>query len=121
MNGGDLPNPECFEHCLCPLQGGCSAARWRIPAVEKRMQVDTLCASRRCQPKCGEQLLFVAMTARSGIQTAVSFFTIRVKEPDKDNWCKLRHYLMYLKGTLYMKRHLSADALTSLMWLVDGS
>ena len=28
---------------------------------------------------------------------------------------------MYLKGTLYMKRHLSADSLTNLLWWVDGS
>ena len=28
---------------------------------------------------------------------------------------------MYLKGTLYMKRHLSADSLTSIHWWVDGS
>ena len=61
------------------------------------------------------------MRARPDIQTAVSFFTTRVKEPDKDDWGKLRHCLMYLKGTLHMKRHLSAENLTNILWWVDGS
>jgi hypothetical protein len=67
------------------------------------------------------QLLFLCMRARPDIQTAVSFLTTRVKEPDEDDWGKLRHVLMYLKGTLYMKRCLSADNLTSIHWWVDGS
>ena len=28
---------------------------------------------------------------------------------------------MYLKGTLYMKRRVFADSLTSIVWWVDGS
>ena len=67
------------------------------------------------------QLLFLCMRARPDIQTAVSFFTTRVKEPDQDNWGKLRRCLMYLKGTLYMKRHVAADSLTQILWWVDGS
>jgi hypothetical protein len=51
----------------------------------------------------------------------VSFFTTRVKEPDTNNWGKLKHCLMYLKGTLYMKRYLTADSLIDITWLVDGS
>ena len=61
------------------------------------------------------------MRARPDIQTAVSFLTTRVKEPDEDDWGKLRHVLMYLKGTLYMKRCVSANNLTSIHWWVDGS
>ena len=41
----------------------------------------------------------------------VSFLTTRVKEPYEDDWGKLRHGLIYLKGTLYMKIHMRADAL----------
>ena len=37
------------------------------------------------------------------------------------DWKKLRHCMRYLKSTLHMKRHLSADNLTNLMWWVDGS
>ena len=61
------------------------------------------------------QLLFLTMRARPDIQTAVSFFTTRVKEPDQDNWGKLRRCLMYLKGTRYMKRHVAADSLTNIV------
>ena len=67
------------------------------------------------------QLLFLCLRARPDIQTAVSFFTTRVRNPDMDDWKKLRHCMRYLKATRYMKRHLSADNLTNLMWWVDGS
>ena len=50
------------------------------------------------------------------VQTAVSFFTMRVRNPDMDDWKKLRHCMRYLKSTRYMKRYLSADNLTNLMW-----
>ncbi len=36
------------------------------------------------------QLLFMAMQARKDIQTAVAFLTTRVKNPDKDDWGKLK-------------------------------
>ncbi len=46
------------------------------------------------------QLLFAASRARRNIQTAVSFLTTRVKDPDKDDWGKLVRVLKYLNGTL---------------------
>ena len=67
------------------------------------------------------QLLFLCLRARPDIQTAVSFFTMRVRNPDMNDWKKLRHCMRYLKSTRYMKRYLSADNLTNLMWWVDGS
>ena len=67
------------------------------------------------------QLLFLCKRARPGVKTLVSFLTTRVKEPDKDDWSKLNHGLMYLKGTLYMKRHMKADALNIIRWWVDSS
>ena len=67
------------------------------------------------------QMLFLCLRARPDIQTAVSFFTTRVRSPDMDDWKKLRHCMKYLHSTRYMKRHLSADNLTNLMWWVDGS
>ena len=39
------------------------------------------------------QLLFLCLRARPDIQTPVSFFTTRVREPDMDDWKKLRHCL----------------------------
>ncbi len=39
------------------------------------------------------QLLFVTMRCRWDIQTAVAFLTTRVKNPDEDDWIKLRRVL----------------------------
>jgi hypothetical protein len=38
------------------------------------------------------QLLFMSMRARQDIQTAVAFLTTRVKNPDKDDWGKLKQF-----------------------------
>ena len=51
----------------------------------------------------------------------MSFLTIRVKEQDDDDWGKLKHSLGYLKGTLYMKRHMKEDSLSMIRWRVDAS
>ncbi len=67
------------------------------------------------------QLLFMATRARRDIQTAVAFLTTRVKNPDKDNWGKLKRVLKYLNGTKYLKLKLSVDGLGMLKWYVDGS
>ena len=45
----------------------------------------------------------------------------RVKEPDEDDWVKLTHGLMYLKGDLHMKRHMKEDSLRVIRWWVDAS
>ena len=44
-----------------------------------------------------------------------------MKDPDKDEWGKLKHGLMYLEGTLHMKRHMKADSLRMIRWWVDAS
>ena len=67
------------------------------------------------------QLLFLCKRARPDIEPLVSFPTTRVKKPDEDEWGKLKHGLKYLKGTLYMKRHMSEDSLNMIKWWVDAS
>ena len=59
------------------------------------------------------QLLFLRKRARTDIETLVSFLTTRVKQPDKDDCGKLRHCLMYLKGTLLPEQRMlgSSDVL----------
>jgi hypothetical protein len=47
------------------------------------------------------QLLFAANRVRRDIQMVVSFLTTRVKEPDKDDWGKLKGILKYLNGTRF--------------------
>ena len=63
----------------------------------------------------------MATRARRDIQTAVAFLTTRVKNPDEDDWGKLRRVLKYLNGTKYLKLNLSVDNLGVLKWFVDGS
>ena len=67
------------------------------------------------------QILFLGKRARPDFETLVSFLTTRVKSPDEDDWGKLRHGLMYLKGTLHIKRYLTADNLSNIIWWVYGS
>ncbi len=68
------------------------------------------------------QLLFAASRARHDIQTAVSFLTTQVKDPDKDDWGKLVRVLKYLNGTWFMKLILSADEINfTIHWYIDGS
>ena len=57
------------------------------------------------------QLLFLCNCARPDIKPLISFLTTRVKEPDENDWGKLKHGMIYLKGNLYMKRHMKADSL----------
>jgi len=68
-----------------------------------------------------EQLLFMATRARRDIQTAVAFLTTRVKDPDEDDWGKLKRVLKYLNGTKYLTLNLSVENLGVLKWFVDGS
>jgi hypothetical protein len=51
----------------------------------------------------------------------VAFLTTRVKEPDEDDWGKLRRGLKYLNRTKYLKLKLSVESLGVLKWYVDGS
>ncbi len=50
----------------------------------------------------------------------VAFLTTRVKNPDEDDWGKLKRVLKYLNGTKYLKLKLSVDNLAMLKWYVDG-
>ena len=67
------------------------------------------------------QLLFLSQQARPDMQTLVSFLTKRVRNPDEDDWKKLRRGLMYLKGTRHMKLCITVDSLSIIRWYVDAS
>ena len=62
----------------------------------------------------------MATRARQDIQTAVVFFTTRVKSPDEDGWGKLKRVLKYLNGTRYLKLRLTVESIGMLKWYVDG-
>ncbi len=57
------------------------------------------------------QLLILTNCSRQDIKTAVSFLTMRVQEPDKDNWGNLKRILKCLNVTCNLKLMLSADQL----------
>jgi hypothetical protein len=48
----------------------------------------------------------------------VAFLTTRVKQPDEDDWGKLKRHLKYLNGTRYLLLTLSADSLSKIVWYV---
>jgi hypothetical protein len=45
-------------------------------------------------------MLYVMKRARSDTALVIAFLTTRVKEPDADDWWKLRHLINYLKSTV---------------------
>ena len=55
------------------------------------------------------------------IELLISLLTTRMKEPDEGDWGKIKHGLMYLKGTLHMKRYIKMDSLIMIRWWVDAS
>eukprot|EP00957_Ditylum_brightwellii_P066311 5033521-Ditylum_brightwellii.AAC.1 len=66
-------------------------------------------------------ILFLCKCARQDIQSYVTFLTARVKEPDEDNWKKLKRAVLYINGTVNLIITLSAGRLNFAKWWVDGS
>ena len=48
-------------------------------------------------------------------------FTTLAKEPDEDDWRKLKHILKYLNGTSCLKLALNMDKLGLIKWYMDAS
>ena len=65
--------------------------------------------------------LFLCKRARPDIQTTIVFLSTRVKEPDEDDWKKLRHLILYLNGTKDLVHTLSADHACILKWYIDAA
>ena len=70
---------------------------------------------------CVAQLLFLAMRANRDIHTAVAFLTTCVKDPDEDDWERLKRVIKYLNGTKHLKPTLSIDNIGILKWYIDSS
>ena len=66
------------------------------------------------------QVLFNTKLARPDTGTSVSFLTTRVRAPDQDDWLKLPHLMMYIRGTIYLPLTLSANGTIMLKWYVYG-
>lgn len=63
--------------------------------------------------------LYATKRARPDTCTAVTFLTTRVRDPDKNNWAKMVHLMMYIRGTRKLPLILSANGI--LKWWIDGS
>ncbi len=80
---------------------------FQVRDEEQRAKLDEERA--QCFHSTVAQLLFVTMRCRRDIQTAVAFLITRVKDPDEDDWVKLRRVLKYLHGTVYLSLTLDAS------------
>ena len=67
------------------------------------------------------QLLFATIRYRRDIATAVAFLCTRVRDPDEDDWGKLKRVLKYIRGTLYLPLTLEIDDMRLISWWVDAS
>jgi hypothetical protein len=65
--------------------------------------------------------LYATNRVRPDTCTAISFLTVRVRAPDKDNWTKMVHLMRYLRGTRTIPMILSANGSAILKWWVDAS
>ena len=53
--------------------------------------------------------------------TTTAFLTTRVREPDEDDWKKLKCLILYLNGTKDLVVTLSAENARILKWYIDAS
>ena len=67
------------------------------------------------------QVLFTTKCDRPNTGTSVSFLTTRVRAPDQDDWLKLAHIMMYIRGTVDLPRTLRSNGKSMLKWYVEGS
>jgi len=65
--------------------------------------------------------LFLCKRARPDLQTAVAFLSTRVKEPDADDYKKLKRMMEYLRGTRELHLTLEAEDLHVIKWWIDAS
>jgi KUP system potassium uptake protein len=67
------------------------------------------------------KLLFLSKRARPDLQQAVGFLTTRVKNPDVDDWKKLKRVIQYLRGSQDLNLTLEADSTHVIKWWVDAA
>ena len=68
------------------------------------------------------KLFFLRKYKRPDIQPTIAFLTTRVRNPDEDDWKKLRRMLSYLDATInIVKLHLNGNDLKVAHWWVKAS
>jgi hypothetical protein len=95
-------------------------------APDSLFKVDKSCA-KLAQNKAVEfnnmvaKTLYATKRARPDTCTAIALLTMKVREPNKDDWTKLVHLMRYNRGTRMMPLILSANESSILKWSVDTS
>ena len=67
------------------------------------------------------KLLYLEKRARPDIETAVSYLTTRVSDPNESDWCKLRRVLVYLQHTKDDVRRIGCDSLENIFTWIDAA
>ena len=67
------------------------------------------------------KLLWVMKRGRPDIETAIAFLCTRVKEPDVDDWEKLKRLLCFLSETINDVRVIGASSMENLHTWIDAS
>ena len=113
---------EVLDECPGELMKGASAT----PAANHLFNVNPDC--RKLAEEEASQfhhltakLLYLSKCARPDLQTAVSFLTTRVWEPDKDDYKKLGWCIRYLCDNVDIPLTLEIISLGILCWWVDAS
>ena len=65
--------------------------------------------------------LWAAKRARPDIMTSMSYLTKRVKNPNQDDWVKLKHMVKYLESTMTLPLILSADGNDNIYTYADSA
>ena len=65
--------------------------------------------------------LFLCKRLRADIQTTIAFLTTQVREPDKDDWKKLKRLVQYLHATKILKTILRAKEEIIIHWYIDAA
>jgi hypothetical protein len=67
------------------------------------------------------QLMFASTRVRKDIHTTIAFLTTRVRNPDEDDWGKLRRLMRYIKGKINLPLIMREDSLNVIKWWVNDS
>ena len=64
--------------------------------------------------------LYANKRARPDTCTAIAFLATRVRTPNEDDWDKLIHLMLYLRGTSKLSLTLSDNVSGILKWLMNA-
>jgi hypothetical protein len=96
------------------------AAPSNLFAVENKCQKLATTAKEKYHSIVAKSL-FATKRTRPDTGTSISFLMTKVREPDKDDWCKLSHLMKYLRATKDLPLILGADRTGILKWYADGT